>query len=85
MVRSVVNLATEILPDDLPCDGIGFEISHDARARNRNYDYEGKETLVVMLDRNDAWALSHSPTDLERQEIVNRSKVYVSGTALAFR
>ena len=80
VVLPVVNLATEILPEDLPCDGIGFEISHHARARNRNYDYEGKETLVVMLDRNDAWALSRSSTDLKRQEIVNRSKVYVSGT-----
>ena len=79
VVLPIVNLATEILPEDLTCDGIGFEISHHVRARNSRYDYEGKETLVVVLDRNDAWALSRSATDLERQEVINRSKVYVSG------
>src|SRR5437762_10108475 len=48
--------------------------------RERSYDYEGKEILVVVLDRDDAWALARASTDSARQEILNRSKVYVSGT-----
>jgi hypothetical protein len=80
VVLPILILVTGTLPEDLACDGIGFEISHHTRTRNRSYDYEGKETLVIVLDRNDAWALSHSATDLDRQEIVNRSKVYVSGS-----
>jgi hypothetical protein len=34
---------------------------------------------VVVLDRADAWVMSRAVTDTERQEILNRSKVFVSG------
>jgi hypothetical protein len=80
VVLPILNLVTASLPQDVACDGIGFEISHHAHTRERSYDYEGKEILVVVLDRDDAWALSRASMDPERQEIVNRSKVYVSGT-----
>ncbi len=80
VVLPILNLVTAALPEDLSCDGMGFEISHHVHTRDPSYEYEGKEILVVVLDRDDAWALSRAATDLERQEIVNRSKVYVSGT-----
>jgi hypothetical protein len=32
-----------------------------------------------VLDRADAWAISRTASDAERQEILNRSKVFVSG------
>jgi hypothetical protein len=80
VVLPVLGQVTAELPQDLACDGIGFEISHHARTRDRGYDYEGKEILVVVLDRDDAWTLSRASTDPELQEIVNRSRVYVSGT-----
>src|SRR6266480_3557729 len=79
VVLPILNLAAAALPADLPCDGIGFEISHHTRAHDRSYDYEGKENLVLVLDRDDAWALSRASTDLQRQEILNRSKVFISG------
>ncbi|HUC54931.1 MAG TPA: hypothetical protein VMR90_12845 [Candidatus Cybelea sp.] len=75
----ILNLMTAALPPDLACDGIGFEISHHAHTRERSYDYEGKENLVVVVDRTDAWELSSAATDAARQEILNRSKVFVSG------
>ncbi|HMD09629.1 MAG TPA: hypothetical protein VKH63_19010 [Candidatus Acidoferrum sp.] len=80
VVLPVLAQVTAVLPQDVQCDGIGFEISHHIHTRDPGYDYEGKEILVVVLDRDDAWALSRASTDLARQEIVNRSKVYVSGT-----
>jgi len=80
VVLPVLDQVTAALPHDLACDGIGFEISHHAHTRDRSFDYEGKEILVVLLDRDDAWALSRASADTERQEVVNRSKVYVSGT-----
>jgi hypothetical protein len=80
LVLPILDQLVSALPQDLACDGLGFEISHHTRTRERSYDYEGKEILVVVLDRDDAWALSRASTDLERQEIVNRTKVYVSGT-----
>lgn len=79
VVLPILEQVTAVLPKDLACDGIGFEISHHTHTRDRAYDYEGKEILVVVLDREDAWALSSAATDPQRQEIVNRSKVYVSG------
>jgi hypothetical protein len=80
VVLPVLEQVTAALPQDLACDGIGFEISHHTHTRERSYDYEGKEILVVVIDRDDAWALSRASTDPERQEVVNRSRVYVSGT-----
>jgi hypothetical protein len=80
VVLPVLEQVTAALPHDLACDGIGFEISHHTHTRDRSYDYEGKEILVVVLDRDDAWALSRASADIERQEVVNRSRVYVSGT-----
>jgi hypothetical protein len=79
VVLPVLNLMTAALPEDLSCDGIGFEISHHTRTNDRSYDFEGKETLVVVFDRDDAWAMSRAATDAGRQEILNRSKVFVSG------
>ena len=79
VVLPILDQLAASLPHDLACDGIGFEISHHTRTRDRSYDYEGKEILVVVLGRDDAWALSRASTNFERQEILNRSKVYVSG------
>ena len=79
VILPILEQLTAALPPDLACDGIGFEISHHARTRDRSYDYEGKEILVAVFDRDDAWALARASTDAARQEIVNRSKVYVSG------
>src|SRR6266700_3838791 len=80
VVLPILALATATLPQDIACDGIGFEISYHARSRERSYDFEGKENLVLVLDRIDAWALSGATTDPVRQEILNRNKIYVSGT-----
>ena len=79
VILPILTVVTTALPEDLPCDGIGFEISHHTRTNDRSYDFEGKETLVVVLDRADAWAMSRAASDAERQEILNRSKVFVSG------
>jgi hypothetical protein len=79
IVLPILTLVTAALPENVSCDGIGFEISHHARSKERAYDFEGKEILVVVLDRGDAWALARATTDPERQEIVNRSMVFLSG------
>ena len=80
VVLPILALTTTTLPQDIACDGIGFEISYHARSRERSYDFEGKENLVLVLDRIDAWALSGATTDSARQDILNRNKIYVSGT-----
>jgi hypothetical protein len=79
VILPILNILTAALPEDLACDGVGFEISHHTRTNDRSYDFEGKEILVVVLDRADAWALSRAATEADRQEILNRSQVFVSG------
>src|SRR5215471_9593770 len=51
VVLPILNLVTSVLPPDIDCDGIGFEISHHARTTEKSYDFEVKEILVVILDR----------------------------------
>ena len=80
VVLPILNVVTAALPEDLACEGVGFEISHHTRTNDRSYDYEGKEILVVVLDRADAWAMSRPASDKERQEILNRNKVFMNGT-----
>ena len=79
VILPILNVVTAALPEDLACDGIGFEISHHTRTNDRSYDFEGKENLVVVFDRADAWAMARASSDAQRQEILNRSKVFVSG------
>jgi cell division septation protein DedD len=79
VILPVLSVVTAALPEDLACDGIGFEISYHTRTKDRSYDFEGKEILVVVLDRADAWVMARAATDAERQDILNRSRVFVSG------
>jgi hypothetical protein len=79
VILPILQAVAAALPRDLACDGIGFEIAHHTRTNDRSYDFEGKENLVVVFDRAEAWAMSSARSDAERQEILNRSKVFVSG------
>src|SRR6516225_12322825 len=79
IVIPILSVVTAALPEDMACDGVGFEISHHTRTNDRSYEFEGKETLVVVLDLTDAWAITRAGSDAERQDILNRSKVFVSG------
>lgn len=79
IILPILNLITAAIPEDLSFDGVGFEISHHVRTKEPSYEFEGKEILVVVLDRADAWEMSRAATDAARQEILNRSKVFVSG------
>jgi hypothetical protein len=73
-------IATEI-PTDVACDAIGLEVAYHVRRRERNYDYEGKEILVVALDKADAFGYFNLARDSERQETLNRSEIFLDGKA----
>jgi hypothetical protein len=79
VIAPILRLVTADIPPDINCDSIGFEISHHARTRDKNFDYEGKEIIVLVLDRDDAFLLSQTASDPDRQEILNRSKIYLNG------
>jgi hypothetical protein len=60
-------------------DAVGFEISYHVRRKAAHYEYEGKEILVAVLSKSDALRYPKAPTESERQEILNRSEIFLNG------
>ena len=60
-------------------DAVGFEICYHVRRKVPHYEYEGKEILVAVLSKPDALRYPLAPTDSERQEILNRSEIFLDG------
>ena len=79
VVVPILLLVAQRIPANIGCDGIGFEIVYDARDANNTYDYEGQESLTAVFDREDAFAYPNAAGDAERQEILNRSDIFVDG------
>lgn len=79
VIAPVLRVVTGQIPPDVMCDAIGFEISYHTHAPAKNFDYEGKEILVVVFDREDAFAFPRTGSDADRQEILNRSAIYLNG------
>src|SRR5208282_2643497 len=75
----ILGLVRRDIPEDVACDDIGFEISYHVLGKSKSYEYEGKEILVAVFDRSDAFALANAESDGARQEILNRSRVYLDG------
>jgi hypothetical protein len=70
---------TRNIPPDVDCDSIGIEVSYHVRDVTKSYDYEGNEILVVVLDRKDAFQIVLEKDDNARQDILNRSLIYLGG------
>jgi hypothetical protein len=60
-------------------DAFGFEIAYHVRRKTHDYEYEGKEILVMVLDKADAFTYSSAQQHSKRQEVLNRSDIYVNG------
>ena len=75
----IVHIITQNVPPDIDCDAIGMEISYHVRDRQKSYDYEGAENLVVVLDRKDAFQMVLEKDDNARQVLLDRSMVYLGG------
>ena len=81
VIAPILQLVPEEIPAQVACDAVGFEISYHVRRRNRSYDYEGKEILVVVLGKADALSYSKLSNDSDRQDVLNRSEIFLSGKA----
>jgi hypothetical protein len=82
VIYPILRLVAQQIPRDIECDAIGFEIVYHKRAPNRNFDFEGKEIVAVVLDRADAFAFPNEDDVQRRQAILNRSAIYVNGKEL---
>ena len=82
-VLPLLRLVTEKIPQNYDYDAVGFEILYDARDAGGSFDYEGHEVLTAVFGRDDAFALARSTNDAERQEILDRSDIFVNGKEFA--
>ena len=75
----ILQVITRNIPPDVDCDAIGIEVGFHVHDVGKSYDYEGRDILVVVLDRKDAFQMVLEKDDTSRQEILNRSLVYLGG------
>jgi len=75
----ILQVITRNIPPDVDCDAIGIEVGFHVKDVGKSYDYEGRDILVVVLDRKDAFQLVLEKDDNARQDILNRSMVFLGG------
>jgi hypothetical protein len=79
VVAPILPLVTKEFTEAVKCDGIGFEIAYHSRTPNKSYDYEGREILAVVFNRDDAFAYVNATGEEQRQALLNQSEIYVNG------
>ena len=79
VVIPILPLLAKSFPDNLPFDAFGFEIAFHVRTHNKQFGYEGKEILVVVLDKADVPTFLNTDRRSKRQEIIDHSQVYLDG------
>ena len=77
----LLRMVSQAVPDSDDYDGIGLEILYNTRDTTNEYSFEGKEVLSAVFSRADAAAFANTTSQATRQEILNRSDVYVNGQA----
>ena len=75
----LLGLVREHIPADVACDAIGLEIAYHVLGKSKSYEYEGKEILVGVFPREEAFALAAAATDAARQQILNRAQMFLDG------
>lgn len=79
VILPMLRIVTATIPPDTDVDSVGFEISYHVRDAQKSYDYEGKENLVIVLDRKDAFQMVQENDDNARQDLLNASLIYLGG------
>lgn len=79
VMMPILQIVTQTIPPDVECDSIGFEVAYHVRDVQKSFDYEGKDILVVVMDRKDAFQMVLEKDDNARQDILNRSLVFLGG------
>lgn len=79
VMQPVLQIITQNIPPDVDCDAIGIEVAFHVRDREKAYDYEGTDILVVVFDKKDAFDFVLETDDASRQHILDRSLIYLGG------
>jgi hypothetical protein len=79
VIQPILSLIKSHFSTDDKFDAFGFEIGYHVRTRMGGADYEGKENLVVVMDKADALGYAHAKDDSARQEILSHAQVFING------
>jgi hypothetical protein len=79
VIVPILHLLPQYLSPQADFEGVGFEISFHARTDTPSYSYEGDEVLTVVFNQADAFQFAKTTQTSERQEMLNRSRVYLDG------
>jgi|SRR5579863_209606 len=79
VIVPLLRLIAGSFPSGASFDSYGFEISWHVRRRTRNYDYEGREIVALVLNRVDAASYLLADRESQRQDVLSRSEIYVNG------
>ncbi len=79
VILPVLRLLPKHFDPSASFDGFGFEIGYHVQTHKSSYEYEGKENLVVVFDKADGFRYPILREDALRQEILNRSEIYLNG------
>jgi hypothetical protein len=83
VLNEVILPMIRLLPDHFSArdrfDAFGFEIGYHVRRHKPSYEYEGKEILVVVLDKSDGLRFGALREVAQQQEILNGSEIYLNG------
>jgi hypothetical protein len=83
VIQPILSLIAIQFSADDKFDAFGFEIGYHVRTKTSGVDYEGKENLVVVLDKADAFNYVAAKDDSVRQQILSRAEVFINGKPLA--
>jgi len=79
VVVPVLRMLSSYFVNSKDFEAVGFEIAYHVREASSKADYEGKETLVVVLPVSDALRFPQITSAEDQQSVVNAAEVYVSG------
>jgi hypothetical protein len=82
VIQPILSLMADRFSADDKFDAFGFEIGYHVRTKTSGIDYEGKENLVVVMDKADAFNYVAAKDDSVRQEVLGRSEVFINGQRL---
>ena len=82
VVAPILALLPKHFANPTDFDAFGFEISYHVRRESQRYSYEGRENLVLVFAKDDAFAYPKTEKEAQKQEILSASEVFVDGKEL---
>jgi hypothetical protein len=82
VIVPILQLLARHFNEEAAFDAFGFELGYHVSRHASSYDYEGKETLVVVFNKADGLRYASLRDDTQRQAVLNSSEIYLSGTPL---